>query len=199
MSAMRTRKPRSSERSAWTSMIQRCFNKRHRAYARYGGRGICVCQSWRNSFDAFFRDMGLKPQIGRYSLDRIDNDGNYEPSNCRWATASQQNNNTSVTVSLTAFGRIQTLTEWSKERGLSKDTIRQRLARGWTVEESLSPELTLARGSRCGSAKLTEQDVAYIRSHCVRRGDNKRMAKKFGVCVCTISYIKTGKRWKHVA
>ncbi|MET7347444.1 hypothetical protein [Streptomyces mirabilis] len=76
--------------STWESMIQRCTNPRCKDYADYGGRGITVCQRWR-TFENFLADMGVKPE-GR-SIDRIDNDGSYEPGNCRWATLSEQNSN----------------------------------------------------------------------------------------------------------
>lgn len=77
-----------SEYSAWVDMRQRCNNPNHQKYHRYGGRGIIVCERW-NDFRNFFADMGPKPS-SRYSLDRINNDGNYEPGNCRWATQRQQ-------------------------------------------------------------------------------------------------------------
>lgn len=73
-------------------MIQRCHNERDPSYHWYGGRGILVCQDWRQSFEAFYRDMGPRPDPS-LSIDRIDNDGNYGPGNCRWATKSQQNLN----------------------------------------------------------------------------------------------------------
>lgn len=77
--------------SAWCGMKERCANPNHTSYARYGGRGITVCDRWRNDFWAFVADMGDRPD--GHSLDRVDNDGNYEPSNCRWASASEQNLN----------------------------------------------------------------------------------------------------------
>ncbi len=80
------------EWDAWHSMKQRCLNPNHAAYANYGGRGISICQRWVEDFEAFLADVGLKPDP-ELTLDRIDNDGNYEPGNVRWATWSQQNSN----------------------------------------------------------------------------------------------------------
>lgn len=75
----------------WQDMLGRCFNKNHKSYKYYGGRGITVCSRWKELFQNFFDDMGIKPD--KLSLDRINNDGNYEPSNCRWATSKEQRNN----------------------------------------------------------------------------------------------------------
>jgi hypothetical protein len=82
-----------AEYRAWYNMIQRCYNPKHRAYKWYGGRGITVCDRWRNSFYKFVMDVGFKPNVSGFSLDRINNDGNYEPGNCRWATHIEQNHN----------------------------------------------------------------------------------------------------------
>lgn len=79
------------EHKSWRSMIDRCYNQNAHYYNRYGGRGIIVCKSWKKSFINFYNDMGKRPL--KTSLDRINNDGNYEPSNCRWANQTQQNQN----------------------------------------------------------------------------------------------------------
>jgi hypothetical protein len=83
---------RTKEYIAWTALKQRCYNKKHDAYPYYGGRGIRVCRRWIHSYENFLADMGRRPGPG-WSINRIDNDGNYEPSNCEWATARQQTNN----------------------------------------------------------------------------------------------------------
>lgn len=82
----------STEYKSWSAMKRRCLNPNSHAFERYGGRGIAVCDQWRQSFSVFLADMGRKPS-SRHSLDRIDNNGNYEPENCRWATPKQQVDN----------------------------------------------------------------------------------------------------------
>jgi|SRR5215469_3595576 len=86
------RKMRSPENRAWTAMKQRCYNPKDERYRDYGGRGITVCDRWKHSFKNFLEDMGPKP-APNLSLDRIDNNGNYEPGNCRWATIYEQLSN----------------------------------------------------------------------------------------------------------
>jgi hypothetical protein len=88
----RHRRTRTPEHIAWRSLLQRCENPKNPQYRNYGGRGITVCAAWRASFEAFFADMGERPSAN-HSIDRINNDGHYEPTNCRWATEDEQRAN----------------------------------------------------------------------------------------------------------
>lgn len=129
---------RFAEYRIWSSMIRRCTNPKSKRYHRYGGRGIRVCDRWLKSFKSFVDDMDQRPSA-KYSIDRIDNDGNYEPSNCRWATQKEQQRNRSDNHFVTAFGETKTLAEWSERSGISRGTIWNRIYKsGWNVERSLS-------------------------------------------------------------
>lgn len=119
----------------WSSMIQRCSDPRHKSYPAYGGRGVIVCDRWK-TFENFLEDMGEAPDA--LTLDRINVDIGYEPSNCRWATWEQQANNKRRSVLLEAFGENLSLNQWSRRVGLSKASLMYRLARGMTIEEALT-------------------------------------------------------------
>jgi hypothetical protein len=128
----------SAEYTTWGGMIKRCTNPKAKSYERYGGRGISVCQRWRDSFVDFYEDVGPKPS-NEHSLERIDNNKNYEPENCRWATGSEQARNTRRNHTLTLSGVTRTLVEWSEITGLKSSTIRMRVSRyGWSVERALT-------------------------------------------------------------
>jgi hypothetical protein len=118
--------------SVWTSMIKRCTNPKTRSFDRYGGRGIKVCERWKK-FENFLADMGERPKKG-LSLDRINNDGHYEPGNCRWATLKEQAR-TSCRV-LEFAGQSKTVAEWAVEFGISSSALSHRFARHG-VEKSL--------------------------------------------------------------
>ena len=124
----------SREHRSWAAMKARCYSERDASFARYGGRGIAVCERWRISFEAFLADMGPRPP--GHSLDRIDNDGNYEPGNCRWATAREQAANTSATHRLTIGGEELALAELSRRAGLSRSALRYRMGKGESVESA---------------------------------------------------------------
>lgn len=125
------------EYSTWERIKNRCNNPNSADYPDYGGRGIKVCDRWRKSFLAFYSDMGNKP-IPNYSLDRINNNGNYEPSNCRWATIQEQANNKRSNRVFTINGATKTLKQWSDELGLKYKTVHMRInSYGWSTERAL--------------------------------------------------------------
>jgi hypothetical protein len=145
----------------WSGMIQRCHRETHECYADYGGRGIVVCEGWRNSFDRFVMDMGPKP-TPKHSLDRKDNSGNYScghceecirngwPMNCRWATWIEQHNNKRNNVLIEFNGQKHSLSVWGRLTGLTRVVLAQRLnTLGWTVERAFTTPVL--RGTRKGS------------------------------------------------
>lgn len=125
------------EYKSWMAMILRCENPRDPSYPRYGGRGIKVCASWSRSFAAFWSDMGPRPSLDM-SLDRIDNEGNYEPGNCRWASKQEQQRNKRNNRWIEAFGQRLTMAEWTARLGVSRATIGYRIQHGWSVEDAVS-------------------------------------------------------------
>lgn len=126
------------EYRCWLRMKQRCYDPRAKQFEDWGGRGIQVCDRWRNSFENFLADMGEIPQP-RLQLDRKDNNGNYEPDNCQWATPKQQCRNTRHNRYLTLGNETMSVVEWSERTGINSTTIRQRLDfSGWTVEQALT-------------------------------------------------------------
>jgi hypothetical protein len=135
---------------AWLGIKQRCLNPNRSEWHNYGGRGITVCDRWANSFEAFYADVGDPPKPG-LSIDRIDNDGNYEPGNVRWATWSQQTKNS-------RFDKV--------------------------------------RGARNGRAKITDDDVRFIRASTASRAV---LAGMFDLAPTYISSIRSGKWWRHVS
>lgn len=120
---------------SWSSMKARCNNPNHIEYNRYGGRGISVCDRWK-SFENFVNDMGMRP-IGS-SIDRIDSNGNYEPSNCRWANDKEQASNRRKNRRLTVNGICKTVAEWSRTPNAASDkVIYKRIYLGWSDEEAV--------------------------------------------------------------
>lgn len=123
--------------TSWTAMRSRCRSVTNDAYTRYGGRGIAVCERWRNSFENFLADMGERPP--GTSLDRWPNkNGNYEPGNCRWATPIEQSRNQVTNRLLTFQGESLPISEWAQRAGVKRQTFRNRIDRGWSMERALS-------------------------------------------------------------
>jgi len=117
----------------------RCNNPKVRNYNRYGGRGIKVCDRW-NEFENFLEDMGLRPSPN-HSIDRINNDGNYEPGNCKWSDRAQQGANKSNNIRLVYNGESKTASEWARLTGVKYRTLLCRIKRGWDAERIIGRSL----------------------------------------------------------
>jgi hypothetical protein len=131
----------------WAGLNSRCLNPDNKDYPKYGGRGITVCERWR-SFENFHADM-IEGYDDSLSIDRIDVDGNYEPSNCRWATASRQAENRRTTKPIEWRGRAMSIAAWSKETGIPVEAIRSRIRKGWDIDRALTqkPKWTRKKAS----------------------------------------------------
>jgi len=125
------------EYRAWVQMKGRCLNPSQPNYKYYGARGIRVCDRWLHSFEKFFEDMGPRPAPG-YTLERRDNDGDYTPENCYWATWLQQARNRRRNRAITFNGETKILSEWAEAIGISVGTLYARISRGWSVERALT-------------------------------------------------------------
>lgn len=158
--------------TSWCNMKARCYRKTMKRYERYGGRGIIVCDKWKNSFIAFKNWAMANGYQDDLTLDRINVDGNYEPSNCRWISNIEQQSNRGNNRMITYNGETKTLTQWAKKIGLGVKTLQGRIDDGWSIEKALT------------TPKLTSKDMI---------GKPKMNSRK--ICQYTIKgeYIKT---WK---
>jgi hypothetical protein len=130
-------KSRSPEYYVWNNLVHRCTNPNIKGYPEYGGRGIRVCDRWLK-FENFHADMGDRPSP-QHSIDRINNDGNYEPGNCRWATATVQTRNNRHVRLYTFNGKTLCIADWAKKTGISKFVLQRRLSKlGWTIEQAIT-------------------------------------------------------------
>lgn len=133
-----------TEFRAWAGMINRCTNSHDHCFHNYGVRGIKICERW-NTFEVFLADMGYKPK--GTSLDRINNAGDYEPSNCRWATVKQQSRNKRTSRMVSYNGETLALAEWVDRLDLRYWTVKSRLDRGWTAERAFFAPLRITRAT----------------------------------------------------
>lgn len=123
--------------SVWRNMRDRCYREKHHAYKDYGGRGIYVCDEWKDDFTAF-RDWSIRSGYKEgLTIERTDNNGPYSPENCIWTTRIEQANNRRANHLITYNGETKTLTQWSREYGHNYAMVQRRLNRGWTIEDAL--------------------------------------------------------------
>lgn len=120
----------------WLGMRDRCNNPKNTSYAAYGDRGITVCTRW-DDFELFLSDMGERPE--GMEIDRMDNDGHYEPCNCRWATNEEQANNTRKNRFVTIGGQRKTISQWARIAGIAPDSFANRVDSGWPEANLLLP------------------------------------------------------------
>lgn len=170
---------------SWQSMMTRCYNKSQNGYKYWGGRGIRVCDRWL-VFENFLEDMGERPK--GTSIDRRDNDGNYEPGNCRWATAMEQGGNRRGTRIVTWQGESHHVTEWSRILGIRPNVIFSRLYAGWSLDD------VMTKGHR--QRKTGFIHPATLKTHCKRGhaldGENLRI-NPAGQRSCVICNLELGK------
>jgi hypothetical protein len=141
----------------WCSMMGRCRNPNNDAYANYGGRGISVCQRW-SLFEDFYADMG-EPADSQ-SIDRIDNDGDYSPQNCRWASRTEQNRNRRNVRLLTVDGETASMAEWADRSGIDLRTIWLRLKKGWSDDAAVkTPVVRDRKGKPRGYRWAATEDL----------------------------------------
>lgn len=138
--------------SIWRGMRARCSNASHPGYSRYGGRGISICERWQMSFENFFSDMGFPP-TDKHTLERRNNDGNYCPENCEWATPRQQARNRVDNRKITYNGVTQCLAAWAAQAGLSSQRLQARIKESWSIERALTTPVRCYRRNNHSSTQ----------------------------------------------
>ena len=166
----------------WIAMKSRCNNPSTASYERYGGRGIRVSSKW-DTFEAFYEDMGPRPSK-KYSIERINNDGDYEPGNCRWATESEQKRNTSQTHLITFNKRTQCMADWAKELGIAPHTLYNRLQK-WPLEIAMT-----IKGRSTTRRRANLRNITYKgKTQCLRR-----WSEEYEINYCTLQ-ARLNKGW----
>lgn len=162
----------SDEYFIWAGMKSRCLNKNESNYHNYGGRGIKVCDRWVESFENFYEDMGPRPGP-EYSIERKNNDGDYEKDNCRWATNKEQNNNKRTNRYIEYNGKIKTLSQWAEAFNIRLTTLAGRLEDGWTIKEAFETPII-------DNERIIEIDgeSMNIASWCIKFNINRKTFQK---------------------
>ena len=176
----------------WRSMHNRCYNSTQASYKNYGGRGIAVDAVWHGAggFARFLQDMGPCPDGG--TLERIDNNANYGPSNCRWATRGEQAKNKRNNRLISANGKTQTLQDWARDLGCSHSAIILRIRKGMSEQDAVTKPVPERPNS-----KLSAQDALFVRSNYPTM-TAQALATKLGVSKKTVLNIIHGKTFAAV-
>lgn len=175
----------SGAHTSYRAMMDRCYRVNSSSYSEYGGRGIRVCESWRDSFLSFYEDMGDRPE--GMSLERIDNNGNYTPLNCRWATRYEQSINKRTTKYVKYRGEKLPLIELAKKHNIPVNVLRDRIyILGWTVERSLAKTVSLRR--------FNDEDVSDMRAFREAGMQYKDIARAYNTDGRYISHLVRGLR-----
>lgn len=174
---------------SWALAKSRCLRPADPRFDYYGGRGIAMCDRWAESFQAFLADMGERP--AETTLDRIDNNGNYEPGNCRWATRKEQGRNKRTNRILVYQGEEKTLPEWADIFGFHRELVRKRLGMGWSVEKALTTPLRMDSRHRGGGPDYKTVTIFQLLDVGMTKS---AIAHIFGVSIQAIS--DRIKRWE---
>lgn len=173
---------RTKEYRVWYHIKSRCTNIKDKSYDRYGGRGIKMCERWLTSYSHFLLDMGRAPSP-EHSIERKNNDKDYEPSNCKWATPLEQANNKRNTFKVEYNGKVKSLHDWCRELNLNFKRVDHRIRRGWCVKEAFEDKNVYL------SNKLNNSDVSDIRLLHQTGVSMTFLSKKYNVSHTTISQI----------
>lgn len=189
---------RTSTYKIWTTMKSRCNNPNNDRFKHYGGRGVAVCEQWDNSFETFLADMGERPS-DKHSIDRIDNNGNYEPFNCQWVYLDEDGNNIQMlhrqrTVYVNWKGKKYPLAKLCRKLGVDYNRTNARLRKGWTIEEAVViPKVEQIR--------VKPEVVAYIKGLISSGNLNKsksELARELGIPEASVQNICAGRSYKHI-
>jgi DNA-binding XRE family transcriptional regulator len=187
-----SQKGRAPEYNAWWNMIARCGNPNNVMYHRYGARGISVCQRWLDDYENFFHDVGKRPS-SRYSLERKNKDGNYEPGNVKWATRREQSRNTCRNVMLEINGVTKCLSDWSISSPVSFAAIEVRLKNGWCSEDAVFlPKHSKGRRT-AEEFNMMVPSQEFARMRIEMKMSQAALAKSIGVQRETISRWESGR------
>lgn len=175
----------------WYGMINRCENEKWRYFCNYGGRGISVCEEW-HDFDKFASWALRHGYAENLSIDRIDNDGNYCPENCKWSTKIEQENNKRTSRKVEIDGKVLNLCKWCEIYGISPVTVQSRLRYGWGIEDAIKTPVAPKKKVMC-----IETGEVF---DTARAAGNKYGASKTSISMAAAGTVKTscGYHWKYV-